>query len=236
METSEPQFGDELDLLMSMYPNDIAFNSRTSELSYKHQDGRLCLRITSEYPSKLGPELITAFGPSKYDLRDKMSSIIQAEPLGEPCLDAIISEFGSLMQSLKLEKEQEKSLENGSTRLTEQTSKTVIIWLHHLLATSKRKQAKSPEGHLASHITGITKPGYPGVLIFSGAAEAVNTHVQTLKHLRWQAFQVRYEVDDRWHFSHGSGIVEVETMGEVVAELDAVGGGKEAFMEAMKMK
>jgi hypothetical protein len=118
----------------------------------------------------------------------------------------------------------------------DKAGKTVIIWLHHLLATSKRKQSITPEGSYASSIAGVTKPGYPGVLLFTGPAQAVNLHVQTLKSLRWQAFQVRYETDKTWELRHGKGIIEVETMGEIVAELADVVGGKDAFMEAMRIK
>ncbi|KAL2396967.1 hypothetical protein ABEF93_005331 [Exophiala dermatitidis] len=82
-------------------------------------------------------------------------------------------------------------------------TKTVIIWLHHLLALSKRKLAVNPtvqtgppsssSSSSASGISGLTKPGYPGIMIFSGPRDLVDAHVAQLKGLNWQAFQVRYD-------------------------------------------
>ena len=107
----------------------------------------------------------------------------------------------------------------------------LIVWLHHLLNTNKRKQALSPS---LPGVSGITKPGYPGVLIYSGSSEAVHEHVDALKQLNWQAFQVRYESDEAWTFTHGEGIKEVEAMKDVVAEVGS--SNKDHFMEAMRMK
>jgi hypothetical protein len=168
-----------------------------------------------------------------------VDSIRSQEP-GDSCLDAVIAEFSELLDVLESDKceesRQREALEEQANSTVSEQGKTVIIWLHHLLATSKRKQALSPEGLDSASITGITKPGYPGVLIFSGPAAAVDTHVQALKHLRWQAFQVRYEAYETWEFKHGNGIIEVETLGEVVTELEKVVKGKETFMEALKIK
>ena len=85
-------------------------------------------------------------------------------------------------------------------------------------------------------VSGITKPGYPGVLVYSGPYTAVTEHVNDLKAKNWQAFQVRYEGDEIWSFGHGHGIVEVETLGEVVADIEGETEQKEAFMSAMKIK
>ena len=107
---------------------------------------------------------------------------------------------------------------------------TVIVWLHHLLNTNKRKLALSPD----PSVSGITKPGYPGVLMYSGPAKAVREHVNELKGQNWAAFQVRLEEAEAWEFSHGKGVREVEAMGDVVA---AVGEARKAeFMQAMKIK
>ena len=70
-------------------------------------------------------------------------------------------------------------------------------------------------------VAGITKPGYPGVLIFSGEQTAVDAHCAELRNQRWQIFQVRYDesVLRPWKFSHLSKIVEVETMSEVAQSI-----------------
>ena len=64
--------------------------------------------------------------------------------------------------------------------------------------------------------------------------EDVNEHVNELKQLNWQAFQVRFQANEEWIFSHGKGVREVEAMKEVVAEVGDA--NKEQFMEAMRMK
>jgi hypothetical protein len=144
------------------------------------------------------------------------------------------------------------------------TAKTVIIWLHHLLATSKRKLAIAPtttmhmhaRGHESTSVSGVTKPGYPGVMLFSGPRDLVDAHVQELKALNWQAFQVRYDSDEEqhpapassssststvastveWPFTHERGkIVEVESMADLVRGI-AREQDKETFLRAVGVK
>jgi hypothetical protein len=105
------------------------------------------------------------------------------------------------------------------------------VWLHHLLNTNKRKQALSPP---SPEVSGATKPGYPGVLLYSGPAEAVSEHVNELRQLNWQAYSVRLKSDEAWTFKHGTGVQEFETMKEVVADIEE--DKKQLFMEAMRMK
>jgi hypothetical protein len=124
--------------------------------------------------------------------------------------------------------------ENGNN-----TSKTVIVWLHHLLNTNKRKLALSPPPS-ATPVSGCTKPGYPGILIYSGPASAVLEHINTLKAQNWQAFQVRYEEEELWTFSHGHGVKEMESMSDIVKSVgieDHVGKKqKEEFLKAVGIK
>jgi hypothetical protein len=143
------------------------------------------------------------------------------------------------------------------------TTKTVIIWLHHLLATSKRKLAIAPtttmhmhaQGHESISISGLTKPGYPGIMLFSGPRDLVDAHVQELKALNWQAFQVRYDSDEEqhpappsspsststeseseWPFTHEKGkIIEVESMADLVRGI-AREQDKETFLRAVGVK
>jgi hypothetical protein len=231
---SNDVLADEVALLQAMYPDEISYDGKASELNFKHESSSLTLRTSGEYPTNSLPDLLEATGPGKCDLRAKVNSIIAKQRVGESCMDAIITSFIDLTSSLSIDNEEFKSAKQPQTESG--GSKTVIIWLHHLLATGKRKQALSPEGQAASRISGITKLGYPGVMIFSGPVEAVDAHVQALKHLRWQAFQVRCETEDVWSFAHGVGFVEVETMAQVVAEIEQKSAQKDLFMEAMKIK
>ena len=99
------------------------------------------------------------------------------------------------------------------------------------MASSKpRKMALSP----AESVSGVTKLGYPGVLVFYGPANAVREHVDELKGQNWAAFQVRMDSTEAWEFAHGEGVKEVESMGELVAEIGEA--RKEEFMQIMKIK
>lgn len=225
---------DELSLLETMYP-EIVFDKKASQINYKHSNGSLSLRLPAEYPLTSLPKVVEATGPHKCDLRGEIGEVIHRQEPGEPCLDAILAEFIDVIERLQKDVDEIKATPTQAFG-DSAGEKTIIVWLHHLLATGKRKQALSPDCPDGSLINGITKPGYPGILIFSGPAVPVEAHVQTLKHLRWQAFQIRYEVPEVWSFTHGEGIVEMETMAEIVSDIDSTSGRKDLFMEIMKIK
>ncbi|GAA5899178.1 hypothetical protein JCM5296_000358 [Sporobolomyces johnsonii] len=71
--------------------------------------------------------------------------------------------------------------------------KTTLIWSHHLLATSKRKDIVAWSTELT--LFGISKPGYPGVIVVEGAKEQVDEFVWRIKQLQWKALQIRCEQD-----------------------------------------
>ena len=122
----------------------------------------------------------------------------------------------------------------------------MVIWLHHLLNTNKRKLALGPSREAAS-VSGLTRPGYPGVMVFSGPRDAVDSHVAELPAQRWQAFQVRYDSseedgngdDASWGFEHGAGggggTREVESLGEMAMGISRV-EHREMFLRVMGLK
>jgi hypothetical protein len=201
----------ELELLDAMYPEQASYTPKARELKYTQNGALLHLRIPESYPESGLPDVIAASDASKTDLRASTKAAIKELGLteGEEALDAVIAAFQQALETSKTTHPQPNTTSDDSTEAD--ASKTVIIWLHHLLALTKRKLALSPNA-----LSGITKPGYPGVMIFSGPAPAVTEHVNTLKAENWQAFQVRYEEASLWSFSHGKSIQEVETMAEVV--------------------
>lgn len=71
--------------------------------------------------------------------------------------------------------------------------KCTLIWSHHLLATSKRKDIVSWSSEL--NLYGISKPGYPGVIVIEGSEENVDEFVWRIKQLQWKALQIRCEQD-----------------------------------------
>ncbi|KAH7405721.1 hypothetical protein DE146DRAFT_421589 [Phaeosphaeria sp. MPI-PUGE-AT-0046c] len=205
----------EVEIIGAMYPEQASYDKKARELKFTHEGALLQLRLPESYPESGRPDVIAANNSNKSDLRSQTKAAIKGLDLieGEEALDAIIAAFQELLDQKSNEQDQ---ISSGTTDTTViDASKTVIIWLHHLLALTKRKLALSP-----TSLSGITKPGYPGIMIFSGPLSAVVEHVNTLKAENWQAFQVRYEEAELWHFAHGTGVREVETMAEVVKSVE----------------
>lgn len=50
--------------------------------------------------------------------------------------------------------------------------------------------------YLTTTQAGISKPGYPGVIVVEGLSANVNEFVARIKRLNWQALQVRCEEED----------------------------------------
>ena len=228
----------EADLLKAMYEDAVSFNPTTSEVLFKSPEqptAQLVLRFPGSYPDKGRPLVVSACDSRKKDLRGEVAEFIK--DLGDEeheVLDVVFQRFTDLLE------EQPPEVRINETRTagidTAFSPKTVIIWLHHLLATSKRKLALSPSTS-SDVISGITKPGYPGVMLFTGPRHAVDEHVAELKGLNWQAFQIRYEEEEEWDLSSGKtgkGIVEVETMAEVVQQIHE--GRREHFLKAIGVK
>lgn len=210
----------EIELLTAIYPDQATFSLKSRELKFTQDHATLQLRIPETYPESGLPDLLAATDFTKHDIRTQTKTAIQALglPEGEEALDAIISAFQQVISD-RLETSSIASTKSAkSLKSTKHedpnTKKTVIIWLHHLLNTNKRKLCLSPA------FSGITKPGHPGVLVYSGPVAAINAHVNELKAQNWAAFQVRFEEEVEWRFKHGEGVREVESMADVVKLLE----------------
>ncbi|KAF2820070.1 hypothetical protein CC86DRAFT_412536 [Ophiobolus disseminans] len=212
----------EVELLEAMYPEQASYAAKARELKFTQDGSLLHLRLPETYPESGSPDVIAANNAFKTDLRTNTKTAVRELGLteGEEALDAIIAAFQQVLESYSTTQQASSDASSVTTGKSD-TSKTVIIWLHHLLALTKRKLALSP-----TTLSGITKPGYPGIMIFSGPSSAVNDHVNMLKAENWQAFQVRYEEEALWIFAHGKGVREVETMAEVVKDLHLASGEK----------
>ena len=117
-----------------------------------------------------------------------------------------------------------------------QRVKRTILWSHHLLATSKRKDIVNWSREL--RLGGYSRPGYPGAIFVEGELESVDEFVRRIKGLRWQALQVRAEETGSLRvFGDGmEGVLEVESLGEVVDGLRRRDEGvARMFLEGMKI-
>lgn len=237
-ESAEERLDLELGLLKSMYPDALKFDEKAHELSFSsstESTDKLVLRLGSTYPAHGTPEVISARDKNGRDLREEIKMLTQdvcrssgdMESPGE-VLDAVLAAY---LERLDVSAAAEVSREGVAVQEAVETPKTIIIWLHHLLATGKRKLAIHPSV-ASDKIRGLTKPGYPGVLVFSGSKSAVDAHVHELKSQNWQAFAVRYEEDEEWEFAEG--IREVETMGEAAQAVEE--SKREIFLKVIGVK
>ncbi|USW55882.1 hypothetical protein Slin15195_G092010 [Septoria linicola] len=227
---TEDRLATELELLQSIYPDQASYAKKGRELTYTSEAGSVKLRLPDGYLDDALPEVVSA-SSGKQDLRDQVKERVQQCETGEEVLDAIINSFIELSEAVVTNTAaQENKTTAANTRNASDTKATVIVWLHHLLNTNKRKLALHPP----ASVSGITKPGYPGVLIYSGPAKDVHEHVDELKSQNWQAFQPRLEAEEEWVFKHGKGVIEVEAMKDIVADIGDA--RKDEFMEAMRMK
>ncbi|KAI3402096.1 hypothetical protein diail_25 [Diaporthe ilicicola] len=248
----------ELELLEAMYPECVAFDSRRRELRYSPvadrdqlPKGVLVLRIPDHYPVKGLPDLITAKDSRGLDARTQVSAAFSRLGVveGEEALDAFILAFQDFINESAAESPQAQEVTGGSKaqEMKQQRPKTVVVWLHHLLNTNKRKLALNPSFDGES-VSGLTKPGYPGVMIFSGPEDTVNSHVAELRSQRWQAFQVRYDSEEAegrddagddddcsWGFQPRAGVREVETLSEM-AQAILRAEHRETFLRVMGLK
>ena len=210
----------ELALIEAMYPGQIAFNGKAGEVKYSSSEGSFTLRLPAGYLDDRLPEVLSA-SSGRVDLREQMRHHLQSCIPGEEVLDYVISAFKELSDSQSTSETVDR-VENGKSQAVNggnSSRATIVVWLHHLLNTNKRKQSLSPP---SPDVSGVTKPGYPGVLIFSGPAKDVHEHVNELKQLNWQAFQVRLESVEHWSFSHGTGVKEVETMVSALMDISYI--------------
>lgn len=226
----------EIELLKSMYPDEVIFDEHLGDLTFVSQQAKLVIRLPQDYPSSSRPDVVSAStkGTNHVDLRSQMKQSIGSLVVGEEALDSVISSFVELVDKHVEAESNQPVPANGASKdgsADSGSNKTTLIWLHHLLNTNKRKQALAASDPT---ISGISKPGYPGVLIFSGPQANVDEHVNGLKQLSWAAFQIRLEEDEEWIYQHGHGVKEVESMGDVVKEIGEQ--RKVTFLETMKMK
>lgn len=226
----EERLANEVALLEAMYPDQVTWNPHSREVTFKGTNSSMVLRLEDDYLTTGRPIVLSA-SVGKRDISGEVKKqLLQGYAAGEEVLDATVTIFDSIVADHELHATSEGLEQPPAADEPEGGHATIVVWLHHLLNSNKRKMALSP----SESVSGVTKPGYPGVLVYSGPANAVREHVAELKDQNWAAFQVRLEVEESWSFTHGMGVREVEDMGELVAEIEE--GRKEEFMQAVKIK
>lgn len=229
----------EIALLEAMYPDQATWHSGRSELQYRSvSGGSLILRLPARYPESEKPIVLSAVNEHKDDLSTQTKATLDQmnAVMGDEALDAIVQAFEDLQERCANSSKGKDVSKYTKATSRQEAYKSVIVWLHHLLNTNKRKLATHPST-AGAKVGGVTKPGYPGVMVFSGPVDDVDLHVADLKSQRWQAFQVRFDVEcpKPWSFVHGPGIKEVESMSEISQAISEV-ENREAFLKAIHIK
>ena len=196
----------------------------------------LQLTLPSTYPDQTNPNVkFIAPSLSKFEhqelqttLNETLSTISESN---EERLLEIVENFTNAIPSYTQLAEDPAPAPTSRSSSNEEKAATfiILIWFHHLLSTSKRKSILALDS-----LRGISKPGYPGILVLQGPKDLLEKAVAELKGMRWQAMQVRAEIEYN-HTLLPEGIHEVESVAEVVEETTSLGLG-DWCLSALRMK
>ncbi|KAG8628766.1 hypothetical protein KVT40_002631 [Elsinoe batatas] len=252
---------DELLLLQSMYPDEFEWRTPAGPdidpatlegqqfcCSAKIKSCTLEITLPISYPSEAKPQAYlhcheTTPTATRKEARAALDQILNDLDTGSECLDILIQDLTSKLDSLQPHAPitPPPPPDHTSTNPTQpsQSIKLLLLWSHHLLATSKRKDILSWAREL--HLSGFSRPGYPGAIVIEGEDDNVDEFERRIKALRWQALQVRGEETSSRRIlvkpgGEALGMAEVEDLSEVVKALrgcqERLG---EWFLEGMKI-
>lgn len=248
----------EISLLQTMYPDEMTItkapaSSEDAEVEIRlDKSHTLVFTLPSrEYPVSVKPHVLLDFGShvpnsDRKELRARLKDVVEQQESGVECVDLIIGDFKSQLESFEILKGASgagQDAEKSSNAEKSVKGMRVVLWMHHLLATSKRKAILQLSKELG--LAGFSKPGYPGSVYVEGEAEAVRSFVDELKSMRWQAIQER--ATDEVLLSSltllgkgAAGVREVEGLGDISEGLMASGPQgpmiAQLFLESMKIK
>ncbi|KAF2227213.1 hypothetical protein BDZ85DRAFT_253892 [Elsinoe ampelina] len=253
---------DELILLQSMYPDEFewrtpagpdvdltTFEGQQFCCSVKIKSYTLEITLPISYPSEAKPQAYlhcheTTPTATRKEARAALDQTINELTTGSECLDILIQDLTSRLDSLQPSSTSTTTPSPPTPPSTTPTPspqhiKLLLLWSHHLLATSKRKDILSWAREL--RLSGFSRPGYPGAVVVEGEATDVDEFERRIKALRWQALQVRGEetYSRRILIEPGGealGMAEVEDLSGVVKALrECQDGLGDWFLEGMKI-
>jgi hypothetical protein len=170
--------------------------------------------------------------------RAKLAELTEEQETGVEMLDLIVTLFTEHLPELtenNSSADQQHKDKHGNRQQHTARIKRVVIWSHHLLATSKRKDIQAWSKELS--LSGYSRPGHPGSVFVEGDEDQVDEFIRRLKQLRWQALQVRgEETADKRICGPGDGVLEVEGLGEIAEALKKIDADTaDLFLQAMKI-
>ncbi|EKG12687.1 hypothetical protein MPH_10186 [Macrophomina phaseolina MS6] len=259
----------EIALLQSMYPEELRVVKQPTtpaddfEIDIRLDAGHELSFVLSphSYPASSVPQVFASFGPNvsngvRKRLRARLRDIVDQQEAGIECVDLIISDFRQALDDLHAAACHGAAQRHYDAPEEARQSEglRVVLWMHHLLATSKRRAIVQLSKELG--LGGFSKPGYPGSVYVEGEASAVRAFVDELKvrlrqaqdvlfmltaqTMRWQAIQERAsESVPLASIALAPGIQEVQGLGNVAEGLKATGSEGESlatfFLESMKV-
>lgn len=204
------------------------------------------ITLPSDYPSVAKPNAYLSCAghvdtTHRKSARAALARIVNEQEPDIEILDLIVTAFTQVLPTLEPHKNTGTSDSNSKdgqndTKKMKHVIKRVVIWSHHLLATSKRRDIQVWSREL--HLSGFARPGYPGAVFAEGDEDQVDEFVTRLKQLRWQALQVRAEekAGSRVCGTGEGGIEEVEGLGDIAEALKKQDPEcAKMFLEGMKI-
>ncbi|KAH0269724.1 DUF1115-domain-containing protein, partial [Aureobasidium melanogenum] len=256
MEENRERQAAELTLLTTMYPSEFSWRTTpppdletpttiTTDPNFTltiHPSHALEFSLPDTYPDTQKPHVYLSCGgdvgtSTRKRARAKLAEIVEEQETGMEMLDLIVTLFTEYLPELTEAKSHTDQHQDKEGNHQQHTSKIkrVVIWSHHLLATSKRKDIQAWSKELS--LSGFSRPGHPGSIFVEGDEDQVDEFVRRLKQLRWQALQVRgEETADKRICGPGDGVLEVEGLGDIAEALKKIDHNTaDLFLQAMKI-
>ncbi|KAI5203600.1 DUF1115-domain-containing protein [Aureobasidium subglaciale] len=255
MEGNRERQAAELTLLTTMYPAEFSWRSNpppdletsaiTTDPNFTltiHPSYALEFSLSDTYPDTSKPHVYLSCGDdvdtaTRKRARAKLSDIVEEQETGMEMVDLIVTLFTDYLPELTEDNSNANGDEDEDDGQHQHATKIkrVVIWSHHLLATSKRKDIQAWSKELS--LSGYSRPGHPGSIFAEGDEDQIDEFIRRLKQLRWQALQVRGEdTADKRICGPGDGILEVEGLGEIAEALKKIDADTaDLFLQAMKI-
>ncbi|KAH9444253.1 hypothetical protein Pst134EA_032453 [Puccinia striiformis f. sp. tritici] len=199
---------DEIALLQSMYQDQFQWIDRQSaayqltlQLPFDRREYQVQIKITisPEYPSLKKPEIRIRIPDPKISREDEVRFIgtftecnYSDKEESQLVLIRLVHVPTSIPDITP------PSSSSTSDQAVDRMMAWSVFWMHHIKATSKRKNIVEWAREL--EIRGWSKPGYPGVVIIDGSKESIDEYCERMKSLKWKAIQQRhYQV---YHIPH----------------------------------
>lgn len=221
---------DELELLQAILQHDYTLVDDLLEMRLDH--GRLLQVRLGQYPiSKPSVRYTGQVGNQEHEEVTKLvTRVLDEWTSPTPVLYTLYDEVSNKIRERTEAQDQEPSTLEIKEDPSNVVMKRILIWTHHLLALSKRKDIIQWSSEL--HLNGISKPGYPGIIIVEGDGLEVDEFITRIKGLNWQAITVRHEETDT--LRRLDGFHEVSDMSDVSKRMEGA-GLRDMFMTAMKI-